>query len=81
MISCEKFDYIEMACMFNYTVELKLVTGHSISGIATDTVTGSEQEQLVLTDDSGTRKNVPLDQVRQLNVLSNNARFSSVSFE
>ena len=37
MISCNQYDYIEIACMHNLSIELILKNGDGVCGVATDT--------------------------------------------
>ena len=79
MISCEKFDYIEIACLYNYQVELILRTGERVTGIAKDTVTGKSEEHIVLNIDN-VQQQISLEDVSMMNVLTPSAQFKTVNF-
>ncbi|MDN3682249.1 Rho-binding antiterminator [Vibrio tapetis subsp. quintayensis] len=80
MISCEKYDYIEIACMHRYPIKLTMKAGSVLAGIALDTVRNeSRQECLVISDDGG-EVLVVLDDIAMLEVGIDNPHFESVSF-
>jgi len=48
-IACHQYDYIEIACLNAYQLELELITGELVKGIAITTSIKDKQEFLVLT--------------------------------
>lgn len=80
MISCSDYDYIEIACMHGYDVELRLLTGQVISGTALDTQRNALKQECIKMHSQGTDILVALDEVKSMNVLSKNARFTHVDF-
>ena len=80
MISCNEYDYIEIACMFRYSVRLLMRGDTVLEGIAVDTcVNQQKQECIKLQQEEGERL-VLLDSLKQLQVLSDNPRFTLVDF-
>ena len=80
MISCNEYDYIEIACMFRYSVRLLLRDDTVLEGIAVDTFTNQQKQECIrLQQDEGERL-VLLDSLKQLKVLSDNPRFTLVNF-
>ena len=80
MLSCEEYDYIEIACLFNYPVRLDLNSGEAIEGKAIDTKRNSSNEECmeVLSDENALL--IVLDHVFQITVLIENPHFQTVSF-
>ena len=82
-IKCEFHDYIEIACLFSYELQVKLMSGDEIVGIAVTTVMDKDkQEYLVLK--RGTSNDVNskllLNNISSIAVLTENARFQHVNF-
>lgn len=80
MISCEKYDYIEIACMHRYPIKLTMKEGNVVLGIALDTARNeSRQECLMINADDG-EVLVVLDDISILEVSVGNQHFKSISF-
>lgn len=82
-IPCELFDYIEIACMFGYKVELTLHSGERYCGVAITThINQDKQEFLVLQLDSTPPQNIEIEtsNLSEMTVLTENARFEQVRF-
>jgi Rho-binding antiterminator len=78
MISCQAYDYIEIACMHRLRVRLVLNQGDSIEGTALDTTrTTDNQEALLLEESTGAIK-VPLENIKTIAALTKNPYFSEV---
>ncbi len=79
LITCQQHDYIEIACLYGYTVRLTLKNGQVIEGKAIDTCTDTEKrEHLVLEADG--RQWVELIQLAGMDVLNDKPAFKSVRF-
>lgn len=80
MITCEQYDYLEMACLFGYQVRVMLRNNQCVVGITSTTqVNAHRQEELVLLIDGHTRS-VLIDDLVRLDVLTPNAKFNHVEF-
>ncbi|HQU62631.1 MAG: Rho-binding antiterminator [Nitrosomonas sp.] len=79
VISCELHDFVEVACMYKYQLKLTLKNGEVIEGKAIDILSVNQQERLVV-DDSGEKKQVDLMVLAKMQVLTPNAKFSEVVF-
>ncbi len=79
VISCELHDFVEVACMYKYQLRLTLKNGEVIEGKAIDILSVNQQERLVV-DDSGEKKQVDLMVLAKMQVLTPNAKFSEVVF-
>jgi Rho-binding antiterminator len=78
MISCEKYDYIEIVCMHRYPVEITLNTGANLTGTAVDTARNEARQECIkiLTDDLETL--IVLDDISLLKICIENPHFESV---
>ncbi|MFZ8201477.1 Rho-binding antiterminator [Alteromonas portus] len=82
-ISCQLYDYIEIACMYNLEVSAKLKGGETKSGRALTTIidkrsrTPTECVQILI---NGAVQNIALNEIAQLHAITDNPHFSSVSF-
>ncbi|MDH5552691.1 MAG: Rho-binding antiterminator [Nitrosomonas sp.] len=78
-IACELHDFIEVACMYGYQVQLTLKDGQVIEGKAVDITTSKEKrEYLIINHDQ--EQQVELTQLTKLVVLTPNAQFKEVNF-
>lgn len=83
-ISCELFDYIEIACMFGYHVRLTIRNGDTLVGKALTTqIDQDKHEQMIIqTDKTGEqRQSVDTGTIKSLDVLTPNARFRHIDFD
>jgi len=78
-IDCADYDYIEIACLYQYQVELELPSGKS-TGTAITTEKNNLGEFLVIEKENSARESIRLDQIRRLIVKTKNARFTEHSF-
>jgi len=78
-IACQLYDHIEIVCMDSYHVVVSLHDGSTLAGQAITTENKSDGEYLILKTEDG-NKAIRLDRLEKLDVVSENARFSTVSF-
>ncbi len=82
MISCEKHDYIEIACTYRLRVELIFKHGGRLSGIAQDTTLNPDREEcLELLNDSGEPVLVVLDQLSRMRALIDNPYLGEIRLD
>ena len=74
-MTCASYDYIEMACMFGYEVELFTKEGASIIGLAKTTKNINKVEHIVMIT-QGEERLVDLNSLNRIKVLTPNARFT-----
>ena len=80
MVSCQLYDYIEIACMHKYRVKLYLKSGEEISGVAVDTcIDENRQECLLLKAEAGEQL-VVLDSLLKMDAKIKNPHFEQVQF-
>lgn len=80
MISCGDYDYIEIACMHAYVIELHVFDGSIISGTALDTQRNALKQECIKIRSENTETLVVLNDIKSMNVLSKNPSFSHVNF-
>jgi len=83
IISCDLHDYLEIACMYGYQVQLTLNDQQIIEGKAIDTMTTDDKREFLVIDldhGHGSKKQVELNQIRKMQVLTPDAKFSEVIF-
>ncbi|MEE1675919.1 Rho-binding antiterminator [Agarivorans aestuarii] len=80
MISCDNYDYIEIACMYRYLVKVQLVNGEQVHGLALDTKRNQLKQECILLKHANQQFLVVLDDIQQLEVMVDNPHFSKVSF-
>lgn len=80
MISCSDYDYIEIVCLFNYPIQLKLKNGDIITGTALDTTRNDAREECIKLSVAGKDTLVVLDSIAKLRVTVDNPHFVEVVF-
>ena len=77
-LNCDLYDYLEIACMHGYRLQVELVEGQSFAAKALDTRTApSKEEFLVLQTDAGPQE-VRLDRLLAITPLDPGASFGRV---
>lgn len=80
MINCEQHDHVEVACMFNYPVQLFMKSGEVIEGIALDTKLNDNKRECIKINQEGSDLLVELDEVTKMAVSVENPHFKEVTF-
>ncbi|WP_010556861.1 Rho-binding antiterminator [Pseudoalteromonas marina] len=81
MISCNHYDYIEIACMHHLSVELVLKNGDAICGVATDTKRNANRDECIVVNLNSELKIIVLTTISVLKALTHNPYFDNVNFE
>lgn len=77
-LNCDLYDYLEIACMHGYRLQVELVDGPGFMARALDTRTAASKEEfLVLQTDEG-RQEVRLDRLLAITPLDPGASFGRV---
>lgn len=79
-MSCELHDYLEIACMYGYRVQLTLKNHQTLEGKALDTLTTAEKREYLVIGNGHEQSRIELNQLAKMQVLSPNAKFKEVSF-
>ncbi len=80
MISCEQYDYIEIACMYHFKLIITLMSGDTITAIALDTKRNSENQECLVTQQVNQTALIVLDQVAAIEAVNTNPHFSKITF-
>ena len=78
-ISCELHDFIEVACMYGYQIQLVLKDDQVIEGKAVDITTSKDKREYLIIKNVQEQQ-VELTQLTKLTVLTPNAQFKEVIF-
>ena len=78
-IDCSAYDFLEIACMDRYNVELRL-DSETISGVAAGLEARDGQEFLIITTSAGDEL-IRVDRIRRMTVLTRPARFEVHDFD
>ena len=79
MISCQQYDYIEIACMYRYPVKLTMKSGTVIEAKALDTARNDNREECIKVLMDGNEKLIVLDDIAMIEVTQSNPHFQTVS--
>jgi len=79
-IDCVDYDFIEIACMYGYQLDVVMHSG-TITGKAITTEKNANGEYLILENDEGTRESIRADEILKLIVLDSHAKFSERIFK
>ena len=81
MISCEEYDYIEIACLYRYPIKLTMSEGKQVKGVALDTRRNSKNEECIQVGiNTDYTELVVLDDILKLEACVDNPHFSEVVF-
>lgn len=80
MISCSQYDYIEIACLYGIAVELTLINGSSISGLALTTSYNQQKQECMEIEVGGDAVLVPTKQILAMTALCENPHFTQIEF-
>ena len=76
-IACHIYDYLEIACMRGYTLDIVLQTGETLSGIAKNTLIRDKKEYL-LVQMGQQLEGVRLDKIDSITPLDKKADFKTI---
>ncbi|MGJ7513181.1 Rho-binding antiterminator [Pseudomonas baetica] len=79
-MNCDLYDYLEIACMRGYRLEVELKDGARLFAKALTTRTASSKEEFLLLETADGEQEVRLDQLQAITPLDANAQFGRVVF-
>jgi Rho-binding antiterminator len=79
-ISCEHYDYIEIACLYAYEIEIQLKSGETISGVAKTTCVNVDKAECIEVVDQAHTRLVMLNNIKHLRVVTEFAKFKEIEF-
>ena len=80
MISCQDYDYIEIACTYQYPIRLTLKSKEVIECIAKDTALNNTREECIKVEVKDTERLVMLDEIAAIEAQVDNPHITKISF-
>lgn len=81
MVTCNQYDYIEIACMFKIPIEITLKNGETHQGRAFDTGFDLQRQECLFLDIDGEHIAFPTDHLLAMRALKINPHFTEVTFD
>lgn len=81
MVTCNQYDFIEIACMFKLPVEITLKNGETYQGSAFDTGFDLQRQECLFLDINGEHIAFPTENLVAMRALKANPHFSEVTFD
>jgi len=79
MLSCQQYDYIEIACMYHYPVKLTMKSGTVVQAKALDTARNENRQECIKVLIDENEKLIILDDIAMLEVTLSNPHFQTIS--
>ncbi|NUT77982.1 transcriptional antiterminator [Pseudomonas sp. C1C7] len=79
-MNCDLYDYLEIACMRGYRLNVELHDGSCLEAKALTTRTASSKEEFLLLESADGQQEIRLDQLLAITPLDANAQFGRVVF-
>lgn len=80
MVSCEHYDFIEIACLYRHKVKLILKSGSEVFGVAIDTALNADREECIKIENDDRNWLITLNSIATMQALNDNQQFSIVTF-
>lgn len=77
-LSCDLYDYLEIACMHQYRLHIELVDGGELQATAVNTHTAASKEEFLIVRDGTGERQLRLDQLLTITPLDAGASFGRV---
>ena len=77
-LHCGLHDYLEIACLCGYTLDIELTDGQRLTARAINTRTSSTQEEFLEVETTDGSQEMRLDQLLAIMPMDSNARFGRV---
>lgn len=77
-LHCDLHDYLEIACLYGYMLDIELTDGQHLTARAITTRTSSTREEFLELDTAGGRLEIRLDQLLAIAPQEKNVRFGRV---
>jgi len=81
MLQCDLHDYIEIVCLYNYTLQLTLSSGKQLTGTAVTTCYNDNRQECLLLKQSNSEQLVILEDITLLEVTTPNPHLQQVRFK
>ena len=77
-LKCDLHDYLEIACLRGYRLDIELIDGGRLVAKALTTRTSSEKEEFLCLDTADGQREIRLDQLLAVTPLDDDAQFGRV---
>ncbi|MGG2397354.1 Rho-binding antiterminator [Pseudomonas sp. SH1-B] len=77
-LACDLYDYLEIACMHHYQLDIELVDGTRQQGRALTTETSANKEEFLLVHTAGGEQRLRMDSLLAITPLDTGASFARV---
>jgi len=77
-LNCDLYDYLEIACLRRYQLDIELIDGQRLMARAVTTRTSSEKEEFLVIEQQGAQQEIRLDQLLAITPQEANAEFGRV---
>lgn len=77
-LHCDLHDYLEIACLCGYTLDIELIDGQRLTARAITTRTASTREEFLEVETTDGHQEIRLDQLLAITPQDKNARFGRV---
>ncbi|WLH37869.1 Rho-binding antiterminator [Pseudomonas sp. FP2196] len=77
-LNCDLHDYLEIACMRGYQLDIELIDGQRLVARAITTRTSSDKEEFMVIEQAGAQQDIRLDQLFAITPLDANAEFGRI---
>ena len=79
-LNCDLHDYLEIACMSHYRLNIEINDGESFVATALTTRTTSSKEEFLVLQNEDHQFEIRLDKLRAITPLDTNASFGCITF-
>lgn len=77
-LNCDLHDYLEIACLRGYQLNIELVDGQRLMARAVTTRTSSDKAEFLVIEQQGAQQEIRLDQLLAITPQEANAEFGRV---
>jgi Rho-binding antiterminator len=77
-LNCDLHDYLEIACLRGYQLDIELIDGQRLMARAVTTRTSSDKEEFLVIEQLGAQQDIRLDQLLAITPQETNAEFGRV---
>lgn len=79
-LNCDLHDFLEIACMRGYLLDVDLIDGQRLIARAVTTRTSDTKEEFMVFEQDGRQWELRLDQLAAITPLDDNADFGRIAF-
>ena len=80
MLSCAIHDYIEIACLYHYRIQITLIDSETIQGEAMTTRISTNKKEYLLIQHASAQQEIELDNIKSMQALTHNPHFDKIDF-